>query len=178
MTGAIELQPDDGPRSSLGIGPGSNDVVRPRREFSRRFTEGIGKLAGNTSGDRLKKTGRLITRMWEATGLARWEYRRCLGFRAADGGKPPGADGLPAGVAALSQVPCKRGRLRPSCLQGWPTMARAASKGDSLWLARKGRSPASMVATYVPDVRPPAGVATPAHEDHGPWVEVIGNDGR
>ncbi|RRT41857.1 hypothetical protein B296_00026813 [Ensete ventricosum] len=27
MTGAMELQPDDGPRSSLSIGPGSDDVV-------------------------------------------------------------------------------------------------------------------------------------------------------
>ncbi|RWW36404.1 hypothetical protein BHE74_00058582, partial [Ensete ventricosum] len=39
------------PRSSLGIRPGSNDVVGFRREFARRFTEGIRKLTGNTSGD-------------------------------------------------------------------------------------------------------------------------------
>ncbi|RRT80567.1 hypothetical protein B296_00008866 [Ensete ventricosum] len=37
MTGAIELQQDDGSRSILGIGPGSD--------------EGIEKLAGNTLGD-------------------------------------------------------------------------------------------------------------------------------
>ncbi|RRT31995.1 hypothetical protein B296_00057367 [Ensete ventricosum] len=51
-TGAIELQPDDGPRSSLGIGPGSDDAMGPRREFARRFVEEIEKLAGNTPGDR------------------------------------------------------------------------------------------------------------------------------
>ncbi|RRT54011.1 hypothetical protein B296_00015752 [Ensete ventricosum] len=48
---------DDGPRSSLGIEPISNDVVGSHWEFARRFTEGIGKLAGNTLGDRQKKTG-------------------------------------------------------------------------------------------------------------------------
>ncbi|RWW10725.1 hypothetical protein GW17_00025719 [Ensete ventricosum] len=50
----MELQPDDGPRSSLGIGPGSDDVVGPRREFVRRFVEGIRKLAGNMLGDHQK----------------------------------------------------------------------------------------------------------------------------
>ncbi|RZS26315.1 hypothetical protein BHM03_00059639 [Ensete ventricosum] len=44
----MELQPDNRPRSSLGIRSGSNDAMGPRREFARRFTEGIGKLAGNT----------------------------------------------------------------------------------------------------------------------------------
>ncbi|RRT48058.1 hypothetical protein B296_00025143 [Ensete ventricosum] len=44
----MKLQPDNGPRSSLGIGPGLDDVVGPRRKFARRFTEGIGKLARNT----------------------------------------------------------------------------------------------------------------------------------
>ncbi|RRT36355.1 hypothetical protein B296_00005700 [Ensete ventricosum] len=29
----MKLQPDDGPRSSLGIGPGSNDVVGSRRSL-------------------------------------------------------------------------------------------------------------------------------------------------
>ncbi|RRT76360.1 hypothetical protein B296_00007830 [Ensete ventricosum] len=69
MKGAIELQPDDGPRSSLGIGPGSDDAMEPRQEFARRFVEGIGKLAGNTLGDRWKKTIGLATRMFKATGL-------------------------------------------------------------------------------------------------------------
>ncbi|RRT33292.1 hypothetical protein B296_00050465 [Ensete ventricosum] len=66
----MELQPDDGLRSSLGIGLGSDDVVGPHREFAKRFVEEIGKLAGNTSGDRRKKTRRLTTRMLEAAGLA------------------------------------------------------------------------------------------------------------
>ncbi|RWV79987.1 hypothetical protein GW17_00058802, partial [Ensete ventricosum] len=69
MTGAMKLQPDDGPRSSLGIGSGSDDVVGSRREFARRITKGIEKLAGNTPGDRRKKTIGLATRMSEAIGL-------------------------------------------------------------------------------------------------------------
>ncbi|RZS18799.1 hypothetical protein BHM03_00051132 [Ensete ventricosum] len=69
-TGAIELQPDDGPRSSLGIRPGSDDAAGPRREFTRRFAKGIGKLAWNTPGERRKKTRRLAARMPEAVGLA------------------------------------------------------------------------------------------------------------
>ncbi|RRT37229.1 hypothetical protein B296_00054457, partial [Ensete ventricosum] len=47
----MELQPNDGPRSNLGIGPSSNDVVGPRWEFPRRFVEGIGKLTGNMLRD-------------------------------------------------------------------------------------------------------------------------------
>ncbi|RRT42968.1 hypothetical protein B296_00043405 [Ensete ventricosum] len=69
MTGSIELQPDNGPRSSLGIGPGSDDAVGSRREFARKFVEGIGKLAGNMKGDHWEKTGGLAARMSEATGL-------------------------------------------------------------------------------------------------------------
>ncbi|RRT64202.1 hypothetical protein B296_00029647 [Ensete ventricosum] len=42
----------------------------PRREFARRFTEGIEKLIGNTLGDRRKKIGRLTARMLEAVELA------------------------------------------------------------------------------------------------------------
>ncbi|RWV83983.1 hypothetical protein GW17_00054346 [Ensete ventricosum] len=53
----------------MGLGPGSDDVVGPRREFARRFTERIGKLAGNTPGDHQKKIGRLTVRMSEATRL-------------------------------------------------------------------------------------------------------------
>ncbi|RWW45183.1 hypothetical protein BHE74_00048993, partial [Ensete ventricosum] len=63
MIGAIELQPDDGPRSSLGIGLGSDDAVGHRWEFTRRFAEGIGKLTGNTRGDHRKKTIGLVTRV-------------------------------------------------------------------------------------------------------------------
>ncbi|RWV80474.1 hypothetical protein GW17_00058256 [Ensete ventricosum] len=69
MTGAMKLQPDDGPRSSLGIGSGLDDLIGSRREFTRRFTEGIRKLAGNTLVDRRKKTRRLTARIPKATGL-------------------------------------------------------------------------------------------------------------
>ncbi|RWW74504.1 hypothetical protein BHE74_00017570 [Ensete ventricosum] len=51
MTGSVELQPDNGPRSSLSIGPGFERCGGFRREFARRFVEGIGKLAENTPGD-------------------------------------------------------------------------------------------------------------------------------
>ncbi|RWV87604.1 hypothetical protein GW17_00050384 [Ensete ventricosum] len=43
---------NDGPRYSLGFGPSSDDVVGSHRKFTRRFAEGIGKLAGNAKGDR------------------------------------------------------------------------------------------------------------------------------
>ncbi|RWW68713.1 hypothetical protein BHE74_00023752 [Ensete ventricosum] len=69
MTGVMELQPDDGPRSSLGIRPSSDYAVGFHREFARRFAEGIGKLAGNMSGDRRKKTIGLTARMPEAARL-------------------------------------------------------------------------------------------------------------
>ncbi|RWV92814.1 hypothetical protein GW17_00044776 [Ensete ventricosum] len=41
-----------------------------RKACRERFTEGIGKLAGNTPGDRQKKIRRLAVRMLEAVGLA------------------------------------------------------------------------------------------------------------
>ncbi|RWW53102.1 hypothetical protein BHE74_00040433 [Ensete ventricosum] len=44
----MNLQQDNGPISSLGIGPSLDDVVGPHREFTRRFAEGIGKLAGRS----------------------------------------------------------------------------------------------------------------------------------
>ncbi|RWW03881.1 hypothetical protein GW17_00032924 [Ensete ventricosum] len=66
----MELQPDDGPRSSLGIRPGSDDAVGSRREFAKRFTEGIEKLVGNLNGDHREKTEGLTARMSEAIGLA------------------------------------------------------------------------------------------------------------
>ncbi|RRT66829.1 hypothetical protein B296_00032665, partial [Ensete ventricosum] len=47
-----------------------DDAMGPRREFPRRFTKGIGKLAGNMLGDCQKKTKRLIVRMSEAARLA------------------------------------------------------------------------------------------------------------
>ncbi|RWW26358.1 hypothetical protein BHE74_00011171 [Ensete ventricosum] len=44
----------------------------PRREFAKRFAEGIEKLAGNIPGDRRKRTIRLILGMSKAIGLAGW----------------------------------------------------------------------------------------------------------
>ncbi|RWW56034.1 hypothetical protein BHE74_00037306 [Ensete ventricosum] len=69
MTEAMELQPDDGPKSSLNIGPGFGRCSGISSKFARRFIEGIGKVAGNTLKDRQKKTGRLTARMSEAAGL-------------------------------------------------------------------------------------------------------------
>ncbi|RRT49688.1 hypothetical protein B296_00025196 [Ensete ventricosum] len=66
----MELQPDDEPRSNLGIELGSDDTVEPRQEFARRFIKGI-KLTGSTPGDRWKKTIGLATRMPEAVGLGK-----------------------------------------------------------------------------------------------------------
>ncbi|RZS20237.1 hypothetical protein BHM03_00052727 [Ensete ventricosum] len=61
---------NNGPRSSLGIGPSSDDAVGSRREFAKRFVEGIRMLARNMKGDHRKKTRELTARMPEATGLA------------------------------------------------------------------------------------------------------------
>ncbi|RWV93340.1 hypothetical protein GW17_00044213 [Ensete ventricosum] len=40
------------------VGSRNDDVVGSRRKFARRFTEGIGKLAGNVKGDRWKEDQR------------------------------------------------------------------------------------------------------------------------
>ncbi|RWV78824.1 hypothetical protein GW17_00060140, partial [Ensete ventricosum] len=69
MIGSMKLQPDDGPRYSLGIGPSLDDVVGSRRKFARRFTEGAGKLVGNAKGDRRKKTGGLTARLPKVVGV-------------------------------------------------------------------------------------------------------------
>ncbi|RWW08502.1 hypothetical protein BHE74_00004695 [Ensete ventricosum] len=58
MAGSMKLQPDDGPRYSLGIESSLDDAVGSRRKFARRFVKGIGKLAGNTKGDRRKEDRR------------------------------------------------------------------------------------------------------------------------
>ncbi|RWV79365.1 hypothetical protein GW17_00059510 [Ensete ventricosum] len=42
---AMKLQPDDGLRSSLSIGPGFRRYSGISSKFARRFAEGIGKLA-------------------------------------------------------------------------------------------------------------------------------------
>ncbi|RRT71805.1 hypothetical protein B296_00019962, partial [Ensete ventricosum] len=69
MTGAMELQPDDGPRSRLSIWPGFRRCSGISLEFARRFAKGIRKLVGNMLGDRRKKTRRLTVRMPEASRL-------------------------------------------------------------------------------------------------------------
>ncbi|RWV83591.1 hypothetical protein GW17_00054775 [Ensete ventricosum] len=51
-------------------GRGSDDVVGPRQEFARRFTEGIRKLARNMQGDHRKKTKKLTAKILEAVVLA------------------------------------------------------------------------------------------------------------
>ncbi|RWW01398.1 hypothetical protein GW17_00035560 [Ensete ventricosum] len=98
MIEAMELQPDDGPRSSLSIESGFERCSGISSKFARRFAEGIGKLVGNTSGDRRKKTGRLIARIPKATelvGAGRLNYRtQESGYfrrltRSGPAGKPP-----------------------------------------------------------------------------------------
>ncbi|RWV85372.1 hypothetical protein GW17_00052833, partial [Ensete ventricosum] len=59
----MKLQPNDGPRYSLGIGPSSDDAVGSRRKFDRRFAEGIGKLAGNVKIDRREEDWRTCSKI-------------------------------------------------------------------------------------------------------------------
>ncbi|RWV86476.1 hypothetical protein GW17_00051626 [Ensete ventricosum] len=70
MIGAMELQPDHGPRSSLSIRSGFRRCSGISSEFAKRFVEGIRKLAGNMLGYCWKKTIGLAGRMPEAVGLA------------------------------------------------------------------------------------------------------------
>ncbi|RZS20918.1 hypothetical protein BHM03_00053489 [Ensete ventricosum] len=105
MIGSMKLQPDDGPRYSLGIGPSSDNAVGSRRKFARRFAKGIGKLAGNAKGDHWeedRKTYRKITgscrSMWEirAAGNSFWRVNRLGGGRTThtiEFGRRPTADG-------------------------------------------------------------------------------------
>ncbi|RZS28977.1 hypothetical protein BHM03_00062641 [Ensete ventricosum] len=69
-------------------------------EFPKRFTEGIGKLAGNTLGDHRKKTGRLVTRMsdWRDQYQVQAEIRKVEGttFAEIPTGKPLVSDGCTA----------------------------------------------------------------------------------
>ncbi|RWW60075.1 hypothetical protein BHE74_00032953 [Ensete ventricosum] len=71
----MKLQLDDGPRSSLSIGPDSDDAVEPRQEFAKRFAKGIGKLAGNMPGDRRKKTIGLLDRPYPGNRATASSYR-------------------------------------------------------------------------------------------------------
>ncbi|RZS18401.1 hypothetical protein BHM03_00050646, partial [Ensete ventricosum] len=66
----MELQLDNGPRSSLSIWPGFGRCSGISLKFTRRFAEGIGKLIGNMSGDCRKKIEKLVVRMLKAAGLA------------------------------------------------------------------------------------------------------------
>ncbi|RWV77850.1 hypothetical protein GW17_00061270 [Ensete ventricosum] len=56
----------DGPRYNLGIGPSSDDAVGSRRKFTRRFAEGMGKLAGNAKGDRWEEDRRTCHKITES----------------------------------------------------------------------------------------------------------------
>ncbi|RRT54839.1 hypothetical protein B296_00013131 [Ensete ventricosum] len=67
IIGSMELQPDNG--------PSSDDEVGSRREFARRFAEGIGKLTGNTKGDHWEEDRRTCHKnargyriMWDSLG--------------------------------------------------------------------------------------------------------------
>ncbi|RRT37917.1 hypothetical protein B296_00022410 [Ensete ventricosum] len=100
----MELQPDDGLRSTLSIGSGFGRCHGISPEFARRFPEGIGKLAGNMSGDCRKKTIGLAARMPEDaelvgisgngdcdyvdySGGARWSRGRKMLVQVEYGGK-------------------------------------------------------------------------------------------
>ncbi|RRT83697.1 hypothetical protein B296_00016947 [Ensete ventricosum] len=70
MAGTMELQLDNEPRSSLSIGSRFGRYGGFRREFARRFVEGIGKLAGNTLGDHRGEDEKICRKYAEVTGLA------------------------------------------------------------------------------------------------------------
>ncbi|RRT32705.1 hypothetical protein B296_00055500 [Ensete ventricosum] len=75
MAGSMKLQPDNGPRQSLGIGPSSDDAVGSCQKFARRFAEGIGKLAGNPKGDR-REEDRMTFRKIAGGCRSMWEDHR------------------------------------------------------------------------------------------------------
>ncbi|RRT79550.1 hypothetical protein B296_00017394 [Ensete ventricosum] len=77
---------NDGPKSSLGIGLSLDDVVEPHQEFTRRFTKGIRKLAGNMP----EKDHRTYHKNAGVCRI-RWDFEdkadlKRAGFRATDGG--------------------------------------------------------------------------------------------
>ncbi|RRT38432.1 hypothetical protein B296_00039210 [Ensete ventricosum] len=119
----MELQLDDGPRSSLGIESGSNDAVKPCREFARRFVEGIGKLAGNMSGDHRKKTIGFTARMSEAARLCRTGIRKVkrTTFPEIPVGKPSVSDGWTARILEIKRSLAVVGRRCPLTAEnyGW-----------------------------------------------------------
>ncbi|RWW30558.1 hypothetical protein GW17_00004861 [Ensete ventricosum] len=91
----MKLQPNNEPRSSLGIEPSSDDEVGSRQEFARRFTEGIGKLAGNTKRDCWEKDRRTYHKN---AGGYRIMQEKVEGttFPENPVGKPPVSDGWTA----------------------------------------------------------------------------------
>ncbi|RRT66970.1 hypothetical protein B296_00004059 [Ensete ventricosum] len=86
MTGEVELQPDDGPRLSLGIGPGSDDAVRSRRSSLGDPPKGSGSSLGThreiterRPEDSLQECRRL-SNWWDERRV----YRHRPGFHVAD----------------------------------------------------------------------------------------------
>ncbi|RWV99151.1 hypothetical protein GW17_00037957 [Ensete ventricosum] len=76
-------------------GRDSDDAVGPRREFAKRFVEGIGKLTGNTPGDRTKKIVRLVAKISKAArfmgGLVFTQRRSVMDVGVPQGGLRSGS---------------------------------------------------------------------------------------
>ncbi|RRT57301.1 hypothetical protein B296_00002871, partial [Ensete ventricosum] len=71
MTGAMKLQPDDGLRSSLGIGPSSDDAVGSRRSSLGDSP----KESGSSLGTRREITRRMEDSLQEYQRLPDWWER-------------------------------------------------------------------------------------------------------
>ncbi|RWV89565.1 hypothetical protein GW17_00048281 [Ensete ventricosum] len=82
MAGSMKLQPNNGPRSSLSIGPGFGRCSGFRREFARRFAGGIMKLAENTLGDHWGEDQKTCRKIQATASNFRWVNR-------PSGGQPP-----------------------------------------------------------------------------------------
>ncbi|RWV83565.1 hypothetical protein GW17_00054806 [Ensete ventricosum] len=83
----MKLQPDDVPRSSLSIGLGFGQCSGILPKFARRFAEGIGKVAGNTPGDRRKT-----------------HHKNAGGCRISRTGKPPVSDGCTTATQVFGRL--------------------------------------------------------------------------
>ncbi|RWW10672.1 hypothetical protein GW17_00025775 [Ensete ventricosum] len=125
MAGSMKLQPDDGPKYSLGTGPSSDDAVGSRQKFARRFVEGIGELAGNAKGDRREEDRRTCRKIAGGCRSMRDDRGRGRRRRAGDQRavtvrrRPAGGDGRLARTARgigtksphtfdIGDDPCKR----------------------------------------------------------------------
>ncbi|RRT60379.1 hypothetical protein B296_00016078 [Ensete ventricosum] len=85
----MKLQPDDGLRYSLGIRPSSDNAMGSRWKFTRRFAEGIRKLAGNVKGDRReedRRTCHKIARGCRSIREIRGTTSKCRRVNRPDGG--------------------------------------------------------------------------------------------